>query len=162
MIMVVTHRLPLRDEITQLLDQQGFEVLVPPHRHKVCPLAQETNPQVVVLDFYLAEPNALEIIANLRKQKFAGKILILAGTSVRNGVPEAFRLGADKAIGALQGSQASHLGEQIVAAVRSLFHEDIQRLAYSLFEKRGRGPNRDRDDWFKAERQILHHLKPSS
>ena len=110
MIMVVTHRLPLRDEITQLLGRQGFEVLVPPHRHKVGPLAQETNPQVVVLDFYLAEPNALEIIANLRKQKFTGYILILAGASVRNAVPAAFRLGADQVISGPEGSCTTNMG----------------------------------------------------
>jgi DNA-binding NarL/FixJ family response regulator len=161
-IMVVTHQLPLSDEITELFGQQGFEMLVPPPRHKVCSLAQETNPQVVVLDFYLADPNALEIIANLRKQKFTGKILILAGASVRNAVPEAFRLGADQAIGGPQGSCAPNMEGQIAAGIRSLFHEDIQRLTYSLFEKRSRSPNRDWDDWLEAERQILLHRKTSS
>ena len=81
---------------------------------------------------------------------------------MRNAVPEAFRLGADQAIGGLQGSCTLQMGGPIAAAIRSLFHEDIQRLAYSLYEKRGRSPHGDWDDWLIAERQILHHRSSSS
>jgi len=35
-----------------------------------------------------------------------------------------------------------------------LGQEDIARRAYALYEKRGRQPGRDLDDWLEAERQL--------
>ncbi len=161
MIMVLTHHLPLRTELTEFLDQQGYEVLMPDHREDVYVLAQESNPQVVVLDLSIAKPNALKIVKHLRNQGFTGKILIVAGASVRNAVPEVFRLGAEMVIGGPQGNSAPFMGVQVGAAIRSFFHEDIQRLALLISEERGGDPGRDWEDWFNAERQILQCLRPS-
>ncbi|WP_447968148.1 response regulator [Nitrospira sp. M1] len=159
MIMVVTHQPHLRNELIEHLTCQGYEVLVPPHRQDVCTLVQEANPQVIVLDLYVADPNGLEIVERLRRQGFTGKILIIAGASVRSAVPEAFRLGADQAVGGPQGTGAPLLSGQVEATIRSFFHQEIQALAYKLYEERGRTPGRDWDDWFEAECQILNLQK---
>ena len=155
MIIVVTHHQPLRNELTEHLTQEGYEVSVPRHRDDVFSLVQETSPKVVVLDFYVADPNGLEIVKRLRNQGFTGKILIVAGTSIRNAVPEVLRLGADLAIGGPRGNEEPFMGGQVEAAICSLFHADIQQRAYQLFEERGCQHGRDLDDWFEAERQIL-------
>ncbi len=122
----------------------------------------ETDPHVVVLDLYIVDPNALKIVENLRQQGFMGKILIVAGASVRNAVPEVLRLGADQVVGGPRGNEEPFLGGPIDAAIRSFFHQDIQSLAYRLFEERGCDPGREWEDWLEAERQILKCLKSSS
>jgi HSP20 family protein len=43
----------------------------------------------------------------------------------------------------------------------SLFEEfernfaEVQRMAFDLFERRGRGPGQELDDWFRAERELF-------
>ena len=34
-------------------------------------------------------------------------------------------------------------------------HEEVAKLAYSIFEKSGRIPGRDRENWFEAEAQLM-------
>ena len=160
--MIITHHSPLRTEIQEFLKEQGYEVHIPSHRHDVFVLVQEIQPLVIVLDLYVADPNALEIIDTIRRQGFIGKILVIAGASVRNAVPEALRLGADQAIGGPQGSSAPLISRQVEAVIRSFFHKDIQQLAYKLYEERGGSPGLDWDDWFEAERRILKCRKYSS
>src|SRR4030095_1171908 len=41
-----------------------------------------------------------------------------------------------------------------------LNHEDIARCAYLLYEKRGRQPGHDLDDWLEAETQLLGAVAP--
>jgi len=155
MIMVITHQPHLRNELIEHLTHQGYEVVVPPHRQDVNALVQESNPDVIVLDLYVAEPNGLKIVENLRAQGFTGKILVIAGASVRSSVPEVLRLGADQAIGSPQGSGAPLMSGQVEATIRSFFHKEIEALAYKLFEERGHACGGDWEDWFEAERQIL-------
>jgi hypothetical protein len=40
------------------------------------------------------------------------------------------------------------------------FHIDIQRLAYHFWEDRGRPCGSSEEDWFRAERELRHHLGP--
>lgn len=35
--------------------------------------------------------------------------------------------------------------------------DEIETLAYQLYERGGRQPGRDRDDWLAAEQQLTHH-----
>ncbi|GJL48800.1 response regulator [Candidatus Nitrospira salsa] len=159
MIMIVTHQPQLRNELIEHLSLHGYEVLVPPHRQDVCALVQETNPQVIIIDLYVADPNGLEIVERLRRQGFTGRILIIAGASVRSAVPEALRRGADQAIGGPQGTGAPLMAGQVEATIRSFFHKEIQKLAYKLFEERGHICGGEWEDWFEAERQILKRQK---
>ena len=39
-----------------------------------------------------------------------------------------------------------------------LSHIDIQRLAYQFWEDRGRPWGSSEEDWFRAERELRHHL----
>ena len=41
------------------------------------------------------------------------------------------------------------------------FHIQIQRLAYRFWEDRGRPCGSSEEDWFRAERELRHHLGPS-
>jgi len=37
--------------------------------------------------------------------------------------------------------------------------EEVRKIAYKLFEKRGCTPGRDLDDWLEAEKQIKKRIK---
>ena len=46
-------------------------------------------------------------------------------------------------------------------AVRPISREEIARRAYERYEKRGRQPGRDQDDWLHAERELKGGGHPS-
>ena len=37
--------------------------------------------------------------------------------------------------------------------------DEIARLAYHFYEKRGRQDGQDVDDWLSAERELIHHYR---
>jgi hypothetical protein len=37
--------------------------------------------------------------------------------------------------------------------------DEVARLAYHFYQRRGRQPGRDLDDWLSAERQLTHHYQ---
>lgn len=47
----------------------------------------------------------------------------------------------------------------MTAEVSPTFHEQIRRRAYDLYEKRGRQPGHDLDDWLEAERGLLSNAE---
>lgn len=51
-----------------------------------------------------------------------------------------------------RSGQAAQLSS--LAVEREASHEEIGRRAYELYERRGRAPGRDLDDWFDAEREL--------
>lgn len=42
------------------------------------------------------------------------------------------------------------------------FHGLVKRLAYELWENRGRASSSPEQDWFQAERVLRHHLDSAS
>lgn len=38
-------------------------------------------------------------------------------------------------------------------------HDEVARLAYQLYETRGRVDGKAMDDWLAAERQLAHHYR---
>lgn len=45
-----------------------------------------------------------------------------------------------------------------IAVARELSHEEIARLAYSLWEARGRQGGNPEDDWLQAEQQLRERI----
>ena len=43
--------------------------------------------------------------------------------------------------------------------VRHPSRDEIARLAYQLYETRGRRDGRDVDDWLSAEQELAHHYR---
>lgn len=155
MIMVVTFQQEFRDKISSFLTEKGYEVCVPPHRQDVVPLMKEKNPLVIVLDMYVAEPGGLEVLRELRAQHYKGKVVALAGTSVSTLMSQAFRLGVDQVIGGLQSTGGILNVDQVESAIKMTLHAEIAKCAFELYEKGGRKPGSDLENWTEAERQIL-------
>ena len=156
MIMIVTFHEEFRGKISAFLSEKGYEVCVPPHRQDVIPLVKEKSPLVVVLDMYVAEPNGLDVLKELRAQHYQGKIVALAGTSVRSLMPQASQLGVDQVIGGFQGSGGALNLDQVESAIKMALHPGIAKRAFELYEARGRTKGNDLEDWFEAERQIFN------
>jgi DUF2934 family protein len=51
------------------------------------------------------------------------------------------------------------LGKNTSDGVEHPTPDEIARLAYHFYEHRGRGPDRDLDDWLAAERELTHHYR---
>jgi len=155
MIMVVTFQEDYRSRICTFLTEKGYEVCVPPHRQDVAPLVKEKSPLVVVLDMYVAEPNGLEVLRELRAQDYKGKVVALAGMSVSSLMPQAFQLGVDQVIGGFQGSGGNLNLDQMELAIRGVLHHDIAKRAFELYEAGGRKHGKDLENWLEAERQVF-------
>ncbi|GJL59801.1 MAG: hypothetical protein NPIRA03_26580 [Nitrospirales bacterium] len=160
MIMIVTFHEEFRGKISAFLSEKGYKVCVPPHRQDVIPLVKENPPLVVVLDMYVAEPNGLNVLKELRAQNYRGRIVALAGTSVRSLMSQASQLGVDQVIGGFQGSGGTLNLDQVESAIKMALHSSIAKRAFELYDARGRTKGQDLDDWLEAERQIFGKNNP--
>jgi len=43
-----------------------------------------------------------------------------------------------------------------------MFHNEIEKLSYQLWEERGRPFGSPEEDWFRAERELLREVGPPS
>lgn len=155
MIMVVTFQEEFRIKISSFLSEKGYEVCVPPHRQDVFPLVKEKDPLVIVLDMYVAGPNAMEFLRELRRQNFSGKVVALSGTSVSSLMPQAFQLGVNQVVGGFHGSGGELNLDQVESAIKTVLQQSIAKRAFELYEARGRIKGKDLDNWLEAERQIF-------
>ena len=48
-------------------------------------------------------------------------------------------------------------GKEERSVVNPAREEEIKRRAYELYLERGEGPDRDLEDWLKAERELASH-----
>jgi DNA-binding NarL/FixJ family response regulator len=160
--MIVTFQDEFRQKISSFLSEKGYEVCIPPHRQDVLPMVKEKNPFVIVLDMYVAEPNGLEVLRELRGQNYRGKVVVLAGSSVSSLMAQAFQLGVDQVIGGIQGSGGALNLDQVESAIKGVLHPYIARCAFELYEARGRTQGKDLDDWLEAERIIFRKTIPLS
>ena len=163
MILVVVHDLESREQIRRFLEERGYEVNVPAHRQDVLPSAKDMRPLVIILDFYVADPDGLQVLKQLRAQQYTGKVIAIAGESMRGVIPEASHLGIDQIVGGPEGKVGVLLLDQLEAVIRLLCRQQIAERAYVLYEQRGRREGFDLEDWFEAGQQILKpHLHMSS
>ena len=157
MIMVITFRDDFRKQVLPFLQEQGFEVCIPPHRQDVLPLIAEKRPLVVLLDLYVTNPNGLEVLHEMREHGYKGKVIVLAGRSISSKIPNALHLGIDQVIGGPQwvdGPFNLQFG-RIDSAIRTALHPTIAKRAFELYENRGRIHGHALDDWLNAEREIF-------
>jgi phosphoserine phosphatase RsbU/P len=120
MIMIITFQQALRDSLSAFLVEKGYEVAIPPHRQDVYAWVQEKNPVVVLLDMYLSEPSGLEVLRELRGRGYAGKVVLLAGTSVSTLIAQAWRLGVDHVIGGFECTNGPFHLDQIESVIKRM------------------------------------------
>ena len=60
MIMLITYRPELREQLNQALQAKGHETAVPAHRQDVMAVLKDCHPHLIVLDMYLSEPRQFD------------------------------------------------------------------------------------------------------
>lgn len=163
MIMVVVNDLDCREQINHFLKARGYDVKVPPHRQDVLAMAKDLQPLVVILDLYVDDPDGPQVLKQLRAQGYQGKVIAIAGESMRSVIPEVSLLGIDQIVGGPSGKIEPLNLDQLEAVIRLLFRQQIHERAYALYEQRGRREGFELEDWLEAEQQILKpHLHIAS
>ena len=98
MIMLLTHRADLREQITKSLEAKGHAVCVPPHRTDIQTEMNESHPDLIVLDMYLNDPAGSLVLQNLRKDGFNGSVIALSGPSQVTSVDASHSLGLHRVL----------------------------------------------------------------
>ena len=80
MIMLLTYRAELREQITKSLKAMGHELCLPAHRTDVTAM-KESPPDLVILDMYLDNPASSLVLQNLREDGYQGAVILLSGPS---------------------------------------------------------------------------------
>ncbi len=119
MIMVVTYRSQLRDRVVERLRRCGYDVAVPPHRHDVVEWVKQTNPELIVLDMYVADPSGLEMLRRIRGAEYQGKVVALGGTSLSNVLSTAQALGLDQVVSGPELNDSTFNLAPLEAAIRA-------------------------------------------
>ncbi len=93
MIMLLTHRADLREQIAKSLEAKGHAVCIPSHRTDVMTETKRSQPDLIVLDMYLDDPAGNTVLQNLRQDGYKGMVIALSGPSQSGGMEGARALG---------------------------------------------------------------------
>jgi len=119
MIMVITYRPELRDRVVERLRRCGYEVAVPPHRQDVLDGVSQINPDLIILDMYVADPSGLEMLRRIRRAEYRGKVVVLGGASLSTVLSTAQALGVDQVVSGLELNNSTFDLGPLEAAVRA-------------------------------------------
>jgi DNA-binding response OmpR family regulator len=165
MIMLLTYRSELRDQLNRMLETKGYETCIPPHRHDAVAMLEDCDPDLIVLDMYLANPSGIEVLKTLRDDRYLGPVVLLSGPSMTSVLDDALPMGVDAVVSIPEQTAGRFdLGELELAIEASLkyktqharksYRGQIARRAYALYEKGGRQVGRDVHDWLRAEQEL--------
>lgn len=163
MIMVLTHRSDLRNQLHEVLQASGYSVAIPSHREERLSMLIECRPALIILDLYLSDPSGTDGLKELRDHGYRGAIILLSGSSMMPVLKEAYASGITRVISIPARVKGRHLLGELQAAVRSCMqemhveqHKDalVARRAYELYEARGRQGGDHVQDWLQAEQDI--------
>ncbi|GAC1397823.1 MAG: hypothetical protein NVSMB52_11410 [Chloroflexota bacterium] len=166
MILLVTHRQELREQLNTTLQARGHQTCVSMHRQDVVGMMKSYRPRLIVLDLYVAEPSGVAVLETFRSHGYVGRVVMLSGPSMMSVLDEVCPSGVD-AVVRIPEKIAGHYdcGELIVAIEMSLkragqHEEDIRHAyiaqrAHELFEEGGRQNGSDVHDWLRAEQEYL-------
>jgi CheY-like chemotaxis protein len=98
MIMLVTDKPDLREQLSQELQKTGEKIAVPSHRGDMLEVLGRSRPDLIVLDLYVADPSGVENLKLLRRGGYAGRIVVLTGPSQMAVLKEAYAVGVDKIV----------------------------------------------------------------
>jgi DNA-binding response OmpR family regulator len=163
MIMLLTHRQNLREQLNKTLQASGYSVTIPPHREDMVTVLNESKPQLIVLDLYLSDPCGAEDLKILRDQGYQGAIIVLSGTSMMPVLKEVYPSGIESVVPVptkINGQyQLGELQSIISGCMRGNQHALIAQRAYELYEAGGYNDGHDMRDWLHAEQEITMRCK---
>src|SRR5688500_13147412 len=98
MIMLLTHRQNLREQLNKSLQASGYWVTVPPHREDMVTVLKAYKPQLIVLDLYVSDPCGAEDLKILRDHGYGGSIIVLSGPSMMPVLKEVYPSGIESVV----------------------------------------------------------------
>jgi DNA-binding NarL/FixJ family response regulator len=150
-VLLVEDHSVVREGLTMLLQQAGFLIAGEAgDGHTAITMAEQLQPQVVVLDIGLPLLNGLDAARAIRKLSPRSKLVFLSMHAERHYVIEGLRIGARAFV--LKSQAGKELVQAVIAAARNRTHispEIAAHLAESLGDERASDPLTPR------ERQVL-------
>jgi DNA-binding response OmpR family regulator len=67
MIMLLTYRSELREQLNRMLETKSYETCIPPRRHDAVAMLEDCHPDLIVLDMYLANPSGIEVLKTMKR-----------------------------------------------------------------------------------------------
>lgn len=163
MIMLLTHRSELREQLNDALQASGYDVVIPSHREERLSMLSECRPVLIVLDLYVSEPSGVEELKELRDHGYRGTIILLSGSSMMPVLKEAYARGVGRVISIPARVKGRYVLGELQAAITNCMQEIqaeqqkealVARRAYELYEARGRHDGAHVQDWLQAEQEI--------
>ena len=99
MIMLLTHRSEIREELNASLHARGYETCVPAHRNEVRTAMTDRYPDLIVLDLYL-----LRMMPELWSSSCTLGFEVIKGNPIVVAFPQ-HRIPAESLLSALQGEE---------------------------------------------------------
>ncbi|MBI5235582.1 MAG: response regulator [Deltaproteobacteria bacterium] len=127
-ILVVDDDAALRKNITEVLNQAGYEHDEAGNGLEALEKAEATEYDVVLLDYLMPKMDGMEVLANLRKASPKSKIIIMTAFATIDGAVEAIKKGASHYL-----TKPFKIDEALAAIKRALeeatFEDGIKKLA---------------------------------
>ncbi|NOR23013.1 MAG: response regulator [Desulforhopalus sp.] len=94
-VLVVDDDQEMRDLLGNLLEGEGYEVILGSNGEEAIELAEKENPQVILLDFEMPGIDGIEACKRLKSGEKTASIPIIMITAYKNKKPDAIEAGAD-------------------------------------------------------------------
>ena len=94
-VLVVDDDPEMRDLLSNLLEGEGYEVILGSNGEEAIELAEKEDPQVILLDFEMPGIDGIETCKRLKREGQTASIPIIMITAYTNKKPGAFEAGAD-------------------------------------------------------------------
>ena len=94
-VLVVDDDQEMRDSLGNLLEGEGYEVILGSNGEEAIELAEKENPQVILLDFEMPGIDGIEACKRLKSGEKTASIPIIMITAYKNKKPDAIEAGAD-------------------------------------------------------------------
>ena len=98
-VLVVDDEPQIRSLVSQYLTQRGYRVRVAPDGPNALAMVKEEPPQFVITDMYMPGMNGLELLRELRANKYEGGLLGLTGSQDENLLQGVLDVGAVDVMG---------------------------------------------------------------
>ena len=129
-VLVVDDDPEMRDLLTNLLEGEGYEVILGSNGKEAIELAEKENPQVILLDFEMPEISGIVACKKLKSGEKTASIPIIMITAYTNKKPDAIEAGADDFVNKPFDPTELSIRIEFVLRMRHLSNELDKAYAY--------------------------------
>ncbi|OFZ01213.1 MAG: hypothetical protein A3K10_05880 [Bacteroidetes bacterium RIFCSPLOWO2_12_FULL_31_6] len=117
-VLLIEDNLEIRENVTELLEIAGYEVVVAPNGSSAILLAKEKLPNIILCDIKMPKFNGYKILLNLKNDSITSSIpfIFITAKAEKKDRTIAMKMGADKYI--IKPFEADFLLNEIVACLK--------------------------------------------